>query len=311
MQSVSKRQQKQSFVTRIAAWYFRDFPWRRGRGLANRVFGRFLQVKVFDGVSLRLINPLEYHQWMLLCANNAFENDVTQLLSTALRPGMVFFDIGANLGYYTLLASARVGRQGHVHAFEPAPAQYRHLEMNARLNQARNVTLNNCALAETAEEREFYLSEGWNHGTHSLGNAAGKTGGIRISCATLDEYVHRARVARIDVMKVDVEGAEWLVFRGGERTFSLAPPRLLVFEACERHAQALGFSTVEVKKFLARRGYSIYRLRPSALPAPASAFSVEEFANLAAVHSSAKNRWRVILNSIGPMEQEEPEEWSV
>ena len=81
---------------------------------------------------------------------------------------MTVVDIGANLGYFTLLASFLVGDTGCVHAFEPSHEQFKHLELDIGLNRVINVVLNNCAVAEGSGEREFFLMEGWNSGIHSL-----------------------------------------------------------------------------------------------------------------------------------------------
>ena len=276
-------------AARLATWYLRDFGLQRGKGVVNRLLGRFLRITTRDGIKLRLTNPLEYHQRTLLYTNLAYEPEVTSIMTSILEEGDTFFDVGANLGYYTLLASKRVGFHGQVHAFEPAPQQFEHLSLNVRINRATNVVLNNVALSEATGEREMQFSLGWNQGTHSFGATEGATTTGLVRCRTIDEYVASNRIERIDALKVDVEGAELLVFRGAEKTIRSFLIPVIFFEACEHHARALGNSTIEVKSYLRQLGYDIFRLNAeSGLERTEDV--EEDFANLIAIHTRAKDR---------------------
>jgi len=255
----------------------------------NRLLGKFLRITVFDDIKLRLINPLEYQQKTFLLGK-LLEPEVTHTICSVLRPGMTFFDIGANLGYYTLLASKIVGSGGEVHAFEPAPVQFRHLSLNVRINRSKNVRLNNLALAERSGDRELFLSDGWNQGVHSFAKIPGSAHSRLVQCISLDEYVDGTGVAQIDVMKMDVEGAELLVLSGGKRTLAGLHPRVIIFEACDQHARAQGYTTSEVKQLLTESGYRIFRLDSSAQLVEAGLSSAESYANLVALSASA-DRW--------------------
>lgn len=287
----------QDLVTRAAAWYLRDFPILRGKGVANRLLGRFLRVRIPGGSTLRLINPLEYHQKTLLFRREPYEVEETRLLMEVLRPGMVVLDVGANMGYYALIASEKVGPSGAVHAFEPAPEQFEHLSLNVRINGRENVFLNNCAVAEASGTRQLFLADGWNQGTHSLGPRASSTRVQSVPCVTIDEYVRQKGVERVDVVKVDVEGAELFVFLGARETIATMRPPLIVFEACEEHTRALDTTTREVKQLLSDLGYTLYRLEPSGTPAEISISSEEPFVNIAALHESAEPRYLEALRT--------------
>lgn len=282
-------------LARLATWYLRDFQFQRGKGAVNGFLGKFLRITTSEGVRLRLTNPLEYQQRTLLYDNAGYEPEVTSAILSVLKEGHTFFDVGANLGYYTLLASKSVGASGRVHAFEPAPAQFEHLRLNTRINHADNVVLNNIALAESSGEREMLLSLSWNQGTHSFGATEGPTKAYRVPCATIDEYVATKGLKRIDAMKVDVEGAELLVFRGAERTLRSLTVPVIFFEACEHHARSLGHSTTEVKSFLGQLGYDTFRLTSNSGLNDASEDVTEGFANLVAIHSTAGGRFREAL----------------
>ena len=281
----------QNFVVRSAIWYLRDFPLARGKGHVNRLLGKFLEIRLFGDVRLRLTNPLEFHQRLLLYDGAAsYEPEVSHVLDTLLEPGMVFVDVGANLGYYSMIASRKVGERGHVHAFEPVAEQCDHLLLNARVNRARNVKVNRCAVADSVGEREFFLSDTWNRGVHSLARTVGQTRSCRVPCVTLDEYVARNGVSRIDVMKVDVEGAEAVVFDGARETFAAMPPSVVIFESCEEHAKAFGSSTTQPKRFLLDRGYELFHLESASRISPVPDLCTETFANILAVHESERDR---------------------
>ena len=276
----------QAVLTRLATWYLRDCPVVRGRGFVNRLLGNFLEVRTLDGIRIRLINPLEHHQRMLLFGA-PYEPEVTVFLREVLRPGMVFIDVGANLGYYTLLGAKRVGSRGQVHAFEPAPLQFQHLTLNVRTNQVANVVLNKCAVADHVGEIQFFVSDGWNQGTHSLGMVQRNMRARQVKCTSLDEYVSEASLDRVDVVKMDVEGAELLVCRGARRMLASLKPAVIVFEACEKWARAVGHSTRDVKGFLEDCGYTMFRLEAGLAPVRAEASAVEEYANLVGIHAEA------------------------
>jgi FkbM family methyltransferase len=207
----------------------------------------------------------------------------------------VFFDVGANLGFFALLASRRVGLTGEVHAFEPAPEQFGQLRRNIELNRAVNVRLNNCALADSPGLRAFYLSAGWNRGTHSFGSTPERRSSIQVTCETFDDYVTRRGLHHVDVVKIDVEGAELLVLRGARACIRSQPPSLMIVEAAQAHAQSLGYSTIDLKAYLAENGYEIYRLHRASKPVQAAIGTAESYANLAAIHQTAPARYRDAL----------------
>ena len=103
------------------------------------------------------------------------------------------------------------------------------------------------------------------------------------------------RSRHVDVVKMDVEGAELLVLRGARACLRSQPPSLMIMEAAEPHAQSLGYSTIDLKVYLAEYGYEIYRLRRATKPVPAVIGTAESYANLAAIHQTAPARYRDAL----------------
>ena len=128
---------------------------------------------------------------------------------------MIFFDVGAHIGQYTLVASQVVGQTGEVHSFEPDPETYEFLEACVGLTTSlHNVHLNRAALSSQAGVGHLYLAPVSRLGDNSLAPPKGYSGvSCEVRCLTLDEYIIAKRLSRVDVMKVDIEGAELAMLR--------------------------------------------------------------------------------------------------
>jgi FkbM family methyltransferase len=186
-----------------------------------------------------------------------YEPATTDALLRLLEPGGVFVDIGANSGYFTVLAALCVGAEGRVLAFEPNPAVRRQLERHLAVNDvADRVTVSNVALADRDEDavRFFVSCLPDNNGISSLmpppetiargGLRADAT--IAVPVRSFDTWSQSAGLHRIDMVKIDVEGAELQVLTGMSRTIVQVPPRRII---CETPLES------EAVTFLRARGY--------------------------------------------------------
>lgn len=135
-----------------------------------------------------------------------------ELFKKEVKKGMTVLDIGAHIGYYTLLAANLVGENGRVYAFEPHPHNFAVLEKNVRINGYKNVVLVQKAVSSKSEHINLYLSE-WGTG-HSLSNQVGKRS-IVVEAVPLDEFL--GNDYKVDVIKIDIEGAEMLALLGADR----------------------------------------------------------------------------------------------
>ncbi|HTB58381.1 MAG TPA: FkbM family methyltransferase [Polyangia bacterium] len=164
-----------------------------------------------------------------------FEISETRLVQAFLQPGMTFLDVGAHIGYYTLIAARLVGDAGHVHSFEPGKEMRAHLEANVARNGLRNVEIHPQALAERTGEVGFYPSElASNQGISSIiASGDGRAAPVTVPSFSLDDFAASLGGRRIDFLKMDIEGAELQVIRGGRRLLGEkeAPP--MIFEAHE------------------------------------------------------------------------------
>jgi FkbM family methyltransferase len=144
------------------------------------------------------------------------EDEETRWLTNVLRPGMTVVDVGANIGYYSVLAAQQVGASGRVLAFEPDPRNYQLLLENIALNNAANVLAFNTALGERKGGAKLRLSPD-NHGDHRLWASSTACNGreeVDVSVERLEDVLVDHDVGTIDLMKVDVQGYEYHVQSG-------------------------------------------------------------------------------------------------
>lgn len=187
-----------------------------------------------------------------------YEPRTTQLVLSTLRDGDVFVDVGANHGYFSVLAALRVAPAGRVFAFEPNPSAAGRLRAVVRANGAeRIVTVAQVALSdgETTDTPLFLSPVAELDGLASLhpawvgesGLALADAARVLVATATYDAWAAKVGVGTVDLMKIDVEGGEEAVVRGMVRTLRAAPPRRIVLETAAGGAADL---------ILRDRGYS-------------------------------------------------------
>lgn len=160
------------------------------------------------------------------------EPEVQAALQQHLRPGMTFYDIGANIGFFSLMASRIVGRDGHVVAFEADPEVANRLRENIERNRFLGTIVEEKAVGETTSDVFFERTDPANSPDRGLGHIVDHAGGgtIRRDGITLDDFVPTSFAP--DFLKCDVEGAESKVFRGAQKLLAETRPGIL----CEMHS---------------------------------------------------------------------------
>jgi FkbM family methyltransferase len=198
-------------------------------------------------VPLRVLTgPLAGQRWLSTagphgCWLGIYERDLQALLVRTLRPGQVVWDIGANVGFFTLLSALRVGPHGQVVAVEPQPRNLELLRRHLALNAIANVTVIDSAVADAPGTASFDTA-----GSPSMGHlAAGGT--TTVTVTTIDELVASGMPAP-QVIKMDIEGAESRALIGAARTLAQHRPLLLLsthgyaqHEACLQALEAAGY----------------------------------------------------------------------
>lgn len=199
-----------------------------------------------------------------------------------LKPGDVFLDIGANIGYFTRLVSNIVGKEGVVHAFEPMPSALCLLKKNTET--LKNVVLHEIALSDQQGTSSFSVRKYGD--TSSLGRDPTAAQVIRVEIDTIDNVFKETD--RIDMIKIDVEGFEYEVLKGAIKTIRSKRP-LLYFEYIDRYAEEKGITLKDFSKLLKPLGYSIGFVSSNYPNSPL--ISEEPSSYLLAVPE--KNRWNI------------------
>jgi len=183
---------------------------------------------------------------------------MSALVKNLVRPGDTFVDVGANEGYFTVLASL-AAVEGRVFALEPQSRLRRVIEENLRLNGCCNTTVSGLALSNSAGSATLHLHAGTNNGSSGFFNRRSRgTGSERVPTTTLDDYFAEHGIKRVKMMKVDCEGAEKLLMEGGRKTLR---SRCIEILAWEYHPGFLGQNDIpEMDAYFRECGYLLLTL---------------------------------------------------
>ena len=172
------------------------------------------------------LDPEDMSDISALIATSGWPNlPVTCLLSAVLRPGMNVVDVGANLGFYTLLAANAVRESGRVWSFEPEPHNFQLLMKSIRANNFHGVEPVQMALSDDSGIDKLYLAPASEPNAHTLSQDRGM-GSLEIQSTSLDEFWQARGTGRMDLLKVHVFGDEPIVLRGSRRV--LQASRLMI-----------------------------------------------------------------------------------
>lgn len=163
------------------------------------------------------------------------EKNETLFWQNIVKTGDIVFDVGANIGYYTMQTAARIGSNGRVYAFEPVSITYKKLIDNINLNNFKNIITENVAVSDTPGEIELYVADENSTGSSSIAmhvNFAGVK--EKVKTIVLDEYIKDNHIPKLDLVKIDVEGCEPMVINGLKNTMNEYKPIILVEVLDER-----------------------------------------------------------------------------
>lgn len=236
-------------IKRISALQFHNPVFRAAIEAGSR-FLRHRDLVIRHGVGAGLrFNTGEGNVGYVL---GTTEQPMQQAIAEHLRPGGVFYDIGAHVGFFTVLGARLVGEQGRVYTFEPLPANVAALRHNLALNAFPHVELFDAAVSETAGESGLQLV-GNSTGPKLLeaGVREDSRGTITVRTVALDALLAAGQIQPATVMKVDVEGAEIEVMRGARQLLTQHRPVVI----CEMHGR-----NAEYVALMAELGYQVRTL---------------------------------------------------
>ncbi|MGD2253955.1 MAG: FkbM family methyltransferase [Anaerolineales bacterium] len=248
-------------IARLAYWLW-DRAWDVALGFRG-LFRGYVATFEVQGMKMRM-DLRDRCVARLLFGFGEYEPADTRLLISLLKPGMTFIDVGANSGYYTILAAKAVGEDGRVMAFEPSPLNAELLRRNVALNGLRNVWIEEKAVASRHSMRRLHLSR-INSGDHRLHNAkddafynAGRErASIAVDATTLDIALLE-HGGRADVIKLDIQGAEGEALHGMKRTLTRNRNVVLMTEYWPYGLRKSGMHPIHFLRELDALGFLIY-----------------------------------------------------
>jgi FkbM family methyltransferase len=202
--------------------------------------------------------------------NQICDPPLTAAIAGLLDEGDVFFDVGANVGLYSLYALQNVGKTGAVYAFEANPEMFRILTLNGVQNRAANLHAFNVAVSDRPGTATFYVNPK-EEGSSSLhdprphapaGSLYDTVKPINVAAITLDEFFLDAGLKAVKLIKIDVEGYEPQVLEGGRHFIQKYKPDHIVFEVSSLMPGVPAGTDLPIRRALAALGYTCHLIRP-------------------------------------------------
>jgi FkbM family methyltransferase len=219
-----------------------------------RLVPRTAQVRIVQG-------PLRGKKWIAGSSNHgcwlgSYEYEKQMAFCREVRKGSVVYDLGANVGFYSLLASTLAGNEGMVFSFEPSPRNLHYLSKHVELNRISNCRIFDVAVSSSDGVAQFYLDP--NHAEGRLIPGEQKHT-VPVKTVKLDTLVFSRKMAPPDLLKCDIEGGEYEALKGAEATLrQFAPVIFLATHGPEVHRHCC--------ELLVSLGYELLPLDNSSLP---------------------------------------------
>jgi len=271
---------KYSILTRLY------FPWFGASAPKQHVF-RTSHGFLLNG------DLTEYLQaWIYVFGS--YELPTVRLIRSYLQPGDVAVDVGAQIGYLTLVMATSASRQTSVLSFEPESGNITRFKANMNLNSIENVLLIEKAASEHEGILRLYLSADENAGTHSTVFVEGNVSEtfVEIPSTTLDAAVRALGKDRVDLVKVDVEGGEIDVIRGADSILENHRP-LVIVELSDALQAARGSSCKAFKEHMLEYGYDAHTINSDGSLSPTPLDAPHPMDNVVFVPESRRERVRI------------------
>ena len=184
-----------------------------------------------------------------------FEEHSTQLIKKLVRKGDIVLDVGANIGYYSVIFSKLVGNNGKVLCFEPTNHYRKVLEKNLAANNIHNAEVFAFGLSNKSEELEIHIGE--CSATLHPPDMQGCRNSETINLKSLDDFLQEYKLAKINFIKIDIDGHEPLLLEGAWKTLEKYDPVVLL-EVNHLNYYMAGFTVWDLYDLLKNKGYKIY-----------------------------------------------------
>lgn len=192
-----------------------------------------------------------------------YEEDETRFFKRHIKTTDICIDVGGNVGFFSILF-ASLATSGEVHAFEPIRLNAALMRANAALNAISNITVNECAVGARQGQVTFTVSKDSAYSSIKDTGRQPMSAVIEVPITTIDAYINLSSLARVDILKVDVEGAEEMVINGATNLLSdpKRRPRVILMELFDGNLKAFDSSVETIMTKMKAIGYhaSVVRL---------------------------------------------------
>ncbi|MEO6444240.1 MAG: FkbM family methyltransferase [Gemmatimonadaceae bacterium] len=203
-------------------------------------------------------------------AGKLYESETSNFIGSVLQPGDTFVDIGAHVGYFSMLASALVGPSGRVFSFEPERSNYEHLLEHIEVNGATNVFPMHMAVGATTSIADFFVNSDndgghalWEVGRHPFNERTREAPTTRkVYVTSLDQLFAGRDMSALKAIKIDAEGAEFSILVGARETLRARPIPFIIAEINRFGLESMGASERHVRGFMQDLGYETYLFQP-------------------------------------------------
>jgi len=245
---------------------FRRFLHRPFHEQSRSFYARW--IRIFPNIPVPIRLP--FGAWFMArndglgstLTHDGFEPNERSFVGRFLRQGMIVLDIGAHHGFYTLLASKLVGPAGKVFAFEPSPREQKALRLNLTLNRCKNVFTQPVALGDAETRSDLFVVNGKHTGFNSLRppGISSPTTQVKVSVKQLDSWLREAKLDRVDFIKLDVEGGEFAVLKGGRQFLEQRPRPVILAELEDARSEPWGHRAKDTASLLQSLGFQWFTL---------------------------------------------------
>ena len=243
-------------------------------GNVKRLLNRLYNVNVEDGANSEYVTIdgnklyLDSSDSLRLSVKKEFEPQTTDLIQKNIFSGNIVVDIGANIGFFTLIMANGVKKEGKVFSFEPELENYKLLSKNVKENNLQNIILENKAVGNKNGSTEMYLASKENniysqsmHRIFSSKIVSQNSTPITIKIIKLDDFFEKLDlIKKIDLIKIDVEGAEFDVLKGMDKILDSNKDLKIIMEFSLENLQDFGSKPDEVLDFLLKKNFKLWKI---------------------------------------------------
>ena len=199
---------------------------------------------------------LDKHDNLGLSINPIYGESDTEFVKKVIKKNDIVLDIGANIGYYSLIFAKLVGDSGKVFSFEPESENFKILKKNIEVNGYNNVILEQKIVSNADGKSTLYVSE--KAGSHRIYKPDNYVESLEIESISMDSYIEKNNIKKINFIKIDVEGAELNVLQGIQKILDSNKHIILFTEFSPNQIKSCGLKPVDMINFLTNNKFKIY-----------------------------------------------------